>query len=407
MTTPIPVTRDTVKRLAVVKQGLHQRPPSSDQSALKRIIERIGLLQLDSISVVARSHYLVMLARAGLYDPADLDALLDEGFLFESWAHAICQIPMTHYPWLHAWIQQRQANVTRWQLDSLGDDMEEIVAQVRELVRQRGPLSSKDIESARRGPGGWWNWKPTKVALEYLFDLGELMVSHRVKFQRYYDLTERVLAGRNLTLDKTFADYQRWAVERGLRHLGIATSNHVADYYRLYKRVSADILKDMMGTGEVLPVEVEGWKDRAYIHRDDLEIMQDVQSGLHEPKMTLFLSPFDNLFWDRDRDLALWDFHYRIEVYTPKSKRIYGYYVMPILHGCELVGRIDPKVDRKRKRLIFNALYLEKGARQSAALSQGLIKAIEEFMAFHGCESFELVECQYKRLAGRLRRYFA
>ena len=407
MTTPIPVTRDTVKRLAVVKQGLHQRPPSSAQTDLKRIIERIGLLQLDSISVVARSHYLVMLTRAGLYDPADLDALLDDGFLFESWAHAICQIPMTHYPWLHTWIQQRQANVTRWQLDSLGDDMEEIVGQVRELVRQRGPLSSKDIESARRGPGGWWNWKPTKVALEYLFDLGELMVSHRVKFQRYYDLTERVLAGRNLTLDKTFADYQRWAVERGLRHLGIATSNHVADYYRLYKRVSADILKDMMGTGEVLPVEVEGWKDRAYIHRDNLEIMQDVQSGLHEPKMTLFLSPFDNLFWDRDRDLMLWDFHYRIEVYTPKSKRIYGYYVMPILHGCELVGRIDPKVDRKRKRLIFNALYLEKGARQSAALSQGLIKAIEEFMAFHGCESFELVECQYKRLTGRLRRYFA
>ena len=407
MHTPIPVTRDTVKRLAVVKQGLHQRPASSDQAALKRIIDRIGLLQLDSISVVARSHYLVMLARAGLYDPADLDALLDDGFLFESWAHAICQIPMTHYPWLHAWIQQRQANVTRWQLDSLGDDMEEIVDQVRELVRQRGPLSSKDIESARRGPGGWWNWKPTKVALEYLFDLGELMVSHRVKFQRYYDLTERVLSGRNLTLNKTFADYQRWAVERGLRHLGIATSNHVADYYRLYKRVSADILKDMMRTGEVLPVEVEGWKDRAYIHRDDLEIMQDVQSGLHEPEMTLFLSPFDNLFWDRDRDLALWDFHYRIEVYTPKSKRIYGYYVMPILHGCELVGRIDPKVDRKRKRLIFNALYLEKGARQSAALSQGLIKAIEEFMAFHGCESFELVECQYKRLAGRLRRYFA
>ena len=407
MTTPIPVTRDTVKRLAVVKQGLHQRPPSSAQTDLKRIIERIGLLQLDSISVVARSHYLVMLTRAGLYDPADLDALLDEGFLFESWAHAICQIPMTHYPWLHTWIQQRQANVTRWQLDNLGDDMEEIVAQVRELVRQRGPLSSKDIESARRGPGGWWNWKPTKVALEYLFDLGELMVSHRVKFQRYYDLTERVLAGRNLTLNKTFADYQRWAVERGLRHLGIATSNHVADYYRLYKRVSADILKEMMGTGEVLPVEVEGWKDRAYIHCDDLEIMQEVQNGLHEPQMTLFLSPFDNLFWDRDRDLALWDFHYRIEVYTPKSKRIYGYYVMPILHGCELVGRIDPKVDRKRKRLIFNALYLEKGARQSAALSQGLIKAIEECMAFHGCESFELVECQYKRLAGRLRRYFA
>lgn len=407
MTAPIHVTRDTVKRLAVYKQGLHQRPPSADQAQLKRIIEGIGLLQLDSISVVARSHYLVMLARAGLYIPADLDALLDAGFLFESWAHAICQIPMAHYPWFHASIQQRQLKETRWHLDQLGDDMPEIVARVREIVRERGPTSSKDLESERRGPGGWWNWKPTKVALEYLFDLGELMVSHRVNFQRYYDLTERVLSGRGLQLDKTVADYQRWAVERGLRHLGIATSNHVADYYRLYKRAAADLLKEMLDAGKVIALDVEGWKDAAYIHRDDLGLLHEIREGLHEPQMTLFLSPFDNLFWDRDRDLALWDFHYRIEVYTPKSKRVYGYYVMPILHGCDLVGRIDPKVDRKQKRLIFNALHLEEGAKQTAALSQGLIKAIEEFMAFHGCDSFELVNCQYKRLSGRLRRYFA
>ncbi|MDE2856404.1 MAG: winged helix DNA-binding domain-containing protein [Chloroflexota bacterium] len=407
MSTPIPVTRDSVKSLAVYKQGLRQRPPASDQGQLKRVIERIGLLQLDSISVVARSHYLVMLARAGLYNPADLDALLDQGFLFESWAHAICQIPMADYPWFQAFIQQRQLKETRWRLDKLGDDMPEIVARVREAVRERGPTSSKDLQSERRGPGGWWNWKPTKVALEYLFDMGELMVSHRVNFQRYYDLTERVLAGRGMKLDKTVADYERWAVERGLRHQGIATANQVADYHRLYKRAAADALQDMTGAGEALPVAVEGWKDAAYIHRDDLELLEQIQAGQHEPQMTLFLSPFDNLFWDRARDEMLWDFHYRIEVYTPKSKRVYGYYVMPILHGCELVGRIDPKVDRKRKRLIFNALHLEKGAKQTAALSSGLIKAIEEFMAFHDCDSFELVNCRYKRLSGRLRRYFA
>lgn len=407
MPSPIPVSRDTVKRLAVYKQGLHQRPPCVDQAQLKRIIERIGLLQLDSISVVARSHYLVMLARAGIYKPADLDALLDDGFLFESWAHAICQIPMTDYPWFQAFIQQRQLKETRWHLDKLGDDFEDIVGRVRAVVRERGPTSSKDLDSEVRGPGGWWNWKPTKVALEYLFDLGELMISHRVNFQRYYDLTERVLAGRGMKLDKTIADYQRWAVERGLRHQGIATANQVADYHRLHKRVAAAALKDMLGAGEALPVAVEGWQDAAYIHRDDLETLDEIQKGLHEPQLTLFLSPFDNLFWDRERDQALWDFHYRIEVYTPKSKRVYGYYVMPILHGCELVGRIDPKVDRLRKRLIFNALYLEKGAKQTAALSLGLIKAIEEFMVFHSCDSFELVNCQHKRLSGRLRRYFA
>ena len=407
MPKPIPVSRDSVKRLAVFKQGLHQRPPGADQAQLKGIIERIGLLQLDSISVVARSHYLVMLARAGVYQRSDLDALLDEGFLFESWAHAICQIPMTDYPWFHAVIQQRQLKESRWHLDKLGDDFDDIVGHVRAAIRERGPISSKDLQSERRGAGGWWNWKPTKVALEYLFDMGELMVSRRVKFQRYYDLTERVLAGRHPLLDKTYADYLPWAVAQGLRHQGIATLNQIADYYRLRKRPAADALQDLLAAGEALPVAVQGWQEPAYIHRDDLQALDEIRQGRHEPQMTLFLSPFDNLFWDRDRDQALWDFFYRIEVYTPKSKRVYGYYVMPILHGCELVGRVDPKVDRKRKRLIFKALYLEKGAKQTAALSRGLIAAIEEFMAFHGCNSFELVTCPHKRLAGRLRRYFA
>ena len=285
--------------------------------------------------------------------------------------------------------------------------MEPVIKHVLETIRQRGPMSSKDFESERRGPGGWWNWKPTKVALEYLFfDRGELMVSHRVNFQRYYDLPERVLARHNFTLDKTIDDFKRWTIESGLRHIGIGTSNHVANYYRQYKRDAADILKDMLKSGEALPVAVEGWKDRAYIHRDDLPLLEQIQAGAHEPQMTVFLSPFDNLFWDRDRDEMLWDFFYRIEVYTPKAKRIYGYYVMPILHGCELIGRIDPKVDRKKKRLIFNNLHLERGVKLNGALYRGLIRAIEEFMAFHGCDSFELVQCNRAPLERRLRKVF-
>ncbi len=407
MTTPIPATRDHVKRLAVYKQGLHQRPATSTQADLKRIIQRIGLLQLDSISVVARSHYLVMLARAGLYKPADLDNLLDSGFLFETWAHAACQLPIAHFPYYHAFIQQKRREVVGWQVERLGDETDAIVGRVLETIRQRGPMSSKDFESERRGPGGWWNWKPTKVALEYLFfDRGELMVSHRVNFQRYYDLPERVLARHNFTLDKTLDDFKRWTIESGLRHIGIATSNQVADYYRQHKRDAADNLGGMLKSGEALPVAVDGWKDPAYIHRDDLPLLEQIQAGAREPSMTVFLTPFDNLFWDRDRDEMLWDFFYRIEVYTPKAKRIYGYYVMPILHGCELVGRIDPKVDRKQKRLIFHNLHLERGVKLNGALYRGLIGAIEEFMAFHGCDSFELRQCNRAPLERRLRKVF-
>ncbi|MCY3779595.1 MAG: winged helix DNA-binding domain-containing protein, partial [Chloroflexi bacterium] len=170
MPTPIPATRDDVKRLSVYKQGLHQRPDSSAPANLKHIIERIGLLQLDSISVVARSHYLVMLARAGLYDPAELDNLLDSGFLFETWAHAMCQLPSEHYPWYQPYIQQKQLKESSWQIDRLDIDMEPIIEHVFKTIRENGPMSSKEFESPRRGEGGWWNWKPTKVALEYLFD---------------------------------------------------------------------------------------------------------------------------------------------------------------------------------------------------------------------------------------------
>ena len=407
MNAPIPVTREAVKGLSVFKQGLHQRPATSDQAALKRIIERIGLLQLDSISVVARSHYLVILARAGLYDPAELDALLDSGFLFETWAHAMCQLPSAHFPWYHAYIQQKQLKESQWQLDRFDIDMRPIIQEVLETIVQRGPLSSKDFKSERRGTGGWWNWKPTKVALEYLFDYGELMVSHRVNFQRYYDRPERVLDFSQFTLDKSIEDFRRWTIERGLRHIGIGTSNQVADYYRQYKRDAAAILDEMRASGVALPVEVEGWRESAFIHRDDLPLLEAIQAGEHEPRLTLFLSPFDNLFWDRDRDEMLWDFFYRIEVYTPKAKRVYGYYVMPILHGAELIGRVDPKVDRKKKRLILNNLHLERGVKLNGALNRGLISAIEEFMAFHSCDSFELVQCNRVPLARRLRKYFA
>ena len=407
MPAPIKVSRDDVKRLAVYKQGLNQRPDASDKAALLRIIQRIGLLQLDSISVIARSHYLVMLARAGLYDPADLDALLGEGKVFESWAHALCQAPMSHYPWFHAWIKARGLQETRWHLDRLGDDFEQVVDFVRETVRRQGAMSSKDFESGPRDAAGWWNWKPAKIALEYLFDMGELMVSHRFNFQRYYDLSERVLAGKAEPSETTMAEYQRWAVAGGLRRLGIATSSQTADYYRLKKLPTAKVLAEMLGKGEALPVDVEGWKDGAYLHRDDLEALERIQQGQHAPGLTVFLSPFDNLFWDRERDLALWDFHYRIQVYTPKAKRDFGYYVMPILHGCELVGRIDPKVDRKRKRLIFHALRLERGVRYRATLGAALIGAIEEFMAFHGCDAFILESCEHGHLSRRLRRHFA
>ena len=406
MLTPLTVTRDHVKKLSVYKQGLHQRPKSHTQDDLKAIIERIGLLQLDSISVVARSHYLVMLARAGLYNRSDLDNLLTDGFLFESWAHAACQIPIAHYPYFHAYIQQKKLKETKWHIKKLGEHADEIIAQVLETIRENGAMSSKDFDNPRKEAGGWWNWKPAKIGLEYLFDRGELMVSHRQKFQRYYDLAERVLAGKNLKLDKSLDDYHRWTIEQGLKHMGIGTIDHIADYYRQYKKTASAIIQTLVDDEVVLPVEVVGWDEEANIHSDDLPLLEQIQTGEHTPQLTVFLSPFDNLFWHRDRDEMLWDFYYRIEVYTPKPKRVYGYYVLPILHHSELVGRIDPKVDRKNKRLIIHALHLEDSTKVNNDLTEGLITAFEEFMMFHQCETFELTSCKNKTLKRKLTKHF-
>jgi uncharacterized protein len=348
-----------------------------------------------------------MMARAGLYNRDDLDNLLTDGFLFEGWTHCACQHPMAHFPYYHARVQQKQLKESKWHMDKLGDDSEKIIGHVLDTIRENGAMSSKEFKNDRKEVGGWWNWKPAKIALEYLYDRGDLMVSHRKKFQRYYDLSERVLADTNFTLDKTYDEYEQWAVERGLHHTGIGTIDHIRDYYRLpYKKNTLDTIQDMMDRGDATPVQVEGWDESAYIHTDDLSLLEEIQAGKHAPQLTLFLSPFDNLFWNRDRDEILWDFYYRIEVYTPKPKRVYGYYVLPILHKNEFVGRIDPKVDRKKKHLIIHALHLEETTQVTDELTQGLITAIEEFMAFHDCKTFELTKCKDKTLKRKLSKHF-
>ena len=382
-------SRDAIRTLAVVKQGLHQRPPDAARDTLRRIVQQIGLLQLDSVSVTARSHYLVMLSRAGLYDVAALDSLLTEGHLFEYWAHAQCLAPIEAYPYFDARIRHKRETGTHY-YRGMGDNPDDLVERVLAEIRANGPMSSKDFESARNGESGWWNWKPAKMALEYLFDHGHLMISHRVNFHRYYDLTERVLAKHDLTLDKTLDDWHRWAVVNALRQQGAGTLNDIADYYRLLKQTARAALNPLIEAGEVLALKVDGLKTPLYLHRDDLPLLQAVERGDHAPTLTTFLSPFDSLVWYRDRVEALFDFYYRIELYTPAAKRQYGYYVLPVLHRGRLVGRIDPKIERREKRFVMRALHLEPGVEADAELIAGLAGAVREFMAFHDCIAFAL-----------------
>jgi uncharacterized protein YcaQ len=384
----IRLSLETAQTLAVVKQGLHRRPGVAGKQALLNTIRRIGLLQLDTISVVARSHYLVMLARTGLYNPADLDALLyPDRRLFEQWAHAACLIPVEDYAhFAPAITARRERPLQPWLVRRLGDDVESILDAVLAEVRESGPLASRDFEDTRHQRGTWWDWKPAKTALEVLFEWGHLMVDRRVNFQRYYDLAERVCPASAEPLSYTLEEWQRWAALRSVSHLGAATAVQVSEYYRQRKPDARSAIQALAAEGAVVPAEVEGWKQTAYVHPADLPLVEEIESGAHSPTLTAFLSPFDNLIWDRPRVLELFGFDYRAEMYQPAAKRVYGYYVMPILHKGRMVGRLDPKADRKTGTLIVRAIYLEPGQSPTDDLVDSIAGALKEFMAFHGSE---------------------
>ena len=329
-----------------------------------------------------------MLSRVGLYDPVKLDALLyPDKCMFEQWAHAACLIPVEDYAYfaptilarrerpLHTWVQQR-----------LGDDPEGALDSVLAEVQERGGLSSRDFKDPRHKPGTWWDWKPAKTALEVLFSWGTLMVERRVNFQRYYDLAERVLPGSATLPVYTLDDWRRWATLRSVACLGAATAVQVSDYYRQGKPDTRATIELLVAEGRLVSVEVEGWEDTAYLDPADLPLVEELEAGTHRPGTTTFLSPFDNLIWDRQRVRDLFDFDYRAEMYQPVDKRQFGYYVLPILHRGQLVGRLDPKADRKEKTLVIRAIYLEPGSTPTDDLVSGIAGALREFMSFHASE---------------------
>jgi uncharacterized protein YcaQ len=400
----IRLSLETARTLAVVRQGLHQRPPVADKQTLLDTIRRIGLLQLDTISTVARSHYLVMLSRVGLYDPADLEALLyPDRRLFEQWAHAACLIPVEDYPhFAPVILARRQRPLQGWLLRSLGDDPQPVLDAVLDEVRERGPLTSRDFGDPRAKRGTWWDWKPAKTALEILFEQGYLMIDRRVNFQRYYDLAERVLPASAQPPSRSVDAWRSWATLRSVSCLGVATYRQASEYYTQKKPPARAMLQTLAAEGAVVPVQVEGWEETAYLDAIDLPLVEDIETGAHQPALTTFLSPFDNLIWDRRRVRDLFGFDYRAEMYRPAAEREYGYYVLPILHRGSLVGRLDPKADRKSNTLIIRAIYLEPHRAITDDLLAGLAGVLREFMAFHRCQRLHIERSEPETLGALL-----
>ena len=343
-------------------------------------------LQIDTISVVARSPYLVLWSRIGDFDPAVLDDLLAKHRILEHWSHAACFILIEDYPtYRRMMLDQQRAGAKRWY--GWLDEHTDLAERVLQRLREHGPVRSADFErpDGRKGDG-WWDWKEEKLALEMLLLRGDVMVARRQSFQRIYDLTERVLPAWDDCQALSSEDALRGLAVASVRALGVGRADWVRDYMRslsLPIRAVRRCLDALAQDGELIRVDVEGWPADGYVHAENLDLL-DHTERVPAKDVTAILSPFDPIVRDRERAHELFGFDYRIECYTPAPKRKYGYFSLPILHGEGLVGRLDAKAHRAAGVFEVKSLHFEPGLNIDCELVNGLRDRLHRLAAWHG-----------------------
>ncbi len=341
--------------MALAAQGFARARPTGrvDARALRRVIGDIGLLQIDSVNVLVRSHYMPLFSRLGKYPMSLLDdAVYKRRELFEAWAHVASLVPVDCYPLLR---HQMDLPTPQWKhFRTWVTANKEYVDAVLEEVRERGPLTAKDLDDPGKRRGTWWMRSKGKTALEWHFRCGNLMAHSRPNFERVYDVTEHVLHEHVLAMPPVpEREAQREFLMRAARSHGIGTARDLADYYRLPIVRSKELLRELAAEGALREVRVEGWKEPAYLHPE--------ARAPGSIRGRALLTPFDSLVWERSRNERLFDFTYQIEIYVPEKKRQYGYYVLPFLLDGKLVGRVDLKADRKAGKLHAKGVFIEEG----------------------------------------------
>lgn len=411
LTTPLSLS--TARILALYAQGLHlpqeQAQAPTHQSILETV-QRLGSVQIDTLQMVARSQYLVVWSRLGSYAPAHFDQLAygQERRIFEGWFHAACLLPLEEYrfqmPHQRYLRGEPATRIQEWLAEQGGEGLlEEALAR----IRQNGAVRGADF--AYDGPqrGSWWDWKPAKYALEHLYATGELMVADRKNFQRVYDLTSRLLPNWVDVKEPSLAERDLHWVEVGVRALGICRPFQAGDYSYRKAQATRKLVEELLKTGvlmEVKAYQMDGEIQDMLVHRDHLPTLEKITDGAIHARRTTFLGPFDSLFWARRRDEQMWGFRQSLEAYLPAPKRKWGYFCLPILHHDGLIGRFDPKLERKTGLLRLKALYLEEGISPDEELVASVAGALRDFMNFHQAKDLAIEMSQPQDFGRKLNQ---
>jgi uncharacterized protein YcaQ len=418
---PLSVPAEAVAALFLERQHLARpRATPLTPGRLARFVEDVGGLQIDSINVLDRAHYLTVWSRFGPYDRKRLDRLVyHRRLLFEYWAHAACLVPTSMLPWWRRAMLDYRVRHTGWSgwLRRNGRTLRA----VRDAVEANGPMGNGDFAGRRPSGGnaGWWDWKPSQHALHYLWMTGSLTIHSRRHFQKRFDLFERALGQAHAVEPVSSAEFLRWHVQRSLRAMGAATEADLARYLtfpRFVPGARRKALQALVEAGDVAEVQLEGTSARWLARACDLPALARAARGRNAPRGTTLLSPFDSLLWHRERVARLFGFDYRIEVYTPGPQRVHGYYTLPILHGGRLIGRVDAKAERAARRLDVRHVHFERwfsdasappagGDRldQDAAFA-GLADALGSLATFVAAEKIRLGRVTPGRLRAPLAR---
>jgi uncharacterized protein YcaQ len=385
---------DAVRRLQLEKQGIGELPKSTTKKRIEETLGRLGCVQIDTINVVERAHYLTLWSRLGQYKKSDLYSLAyEDRLVFEGWGHAMCYMPMDHWKFLIAANQDRAKNRvlhTGWfsQVDP------NIVDSVLNRVRREGPLGSSAFEG-KKPIGGWWGWKPAKRALEALFSSGDLMVTRRDGFQRIYDLTERVLPSWVDTSEPTEDERTKFFVTRTLASLGATKPVDIKSYYQTWcvklglttKQIQA-LLDGLVEKDLATKVSIEGIRTPYYCLVEDAVRLDELDRDWSYGDVRL-INYFDSLLWHSDRLETLFGFERVLEVYLKPEERKFGYFTIPILYGDKLIGRLDPKLERKEKKLILRGLWYEADFKPDEVYNNEFDKTLNGFARFNGAEKIE------------------